>query len=314
MPNVKCPVCQLELEGEFELTEEVQCPSCLATFVPSRVLKQPIAECAVVRSVTCPYCRTTLKGAFNSDEMLRCPSCEGEFKPPRKNAAAQLQQPSLKNCQHALREAGLMVLAILAILGECVFFGIIFMLVKAGTGLRTAPALSGIMLFAMAGWTWKSITGKCKQPTTIKNEPRPQSVGIGCLLTALSFSFEWLVMFICIVTSEESYGFVEFSKEVVLTPSIPWFAAKTMVAVVVALMLWRMSARSINARIAFNTCFGCLVPLAIVTYLVLLKSGKIVVFLYLLKWLLVGVSLILVNSAEASRWFGKTKRIATDHY
>ena len=89
MLNVKCPVCQLELEGDFELTEEVKCPSCLATFVPSRILQHPIAECAVVRSVTCPYCQATLEGAFNPDEMLRCPSCEGEFKPPRKNISSQ---------------------------------------------------------------------------------------------------------------------------------------------------------------------------------------------------------------------------------
>ena len=275
MLNVKCPVCQLELEGDFELTEEVKCPSCLATFVPSRIR----------------------------------PSCEGEFKPPRKNISSQPCRPSLKNCHHALHEMGLIVLAILAILGEFILFGINFLLVKAGTGLRTAPALSVFMFFSIVVWTWKSIVRKSKQTERLVDEPRPQSVSIGCFLTGLAFSAEWLVMFIAIIVNKQSIEFVESSNDVLLGLSIPWFLAKTMVALVLALILWRMSARSLYARSAFNACFMIPVPLALLTYLVLLKSGKIFVVLFLLKWILVGIALILVNSSEADKWFGKMKKV-----
>ena len=40
MNTVQCPICSLLLEGDFEDTDEVKCPSCLATFVPSRIRKK----------------------------------------------------------------------------------------------------------------------------------------------------------------------------------------------------------------------------------------------------------------------------------
>ena len=86
MKSVRCPVCQLNLEGDFELTEEVKCPSCLATFVPARILEQrKSSPSPMVRSVSCPYCDTLLEGDFSPGEMLRCPACGGEFSPPERS-------------------------------------------------------------------------------------------------------------------------------------------------------------------------------------------------------------------------------------
>lgn len=44
MNSVQCPICGLQLEGDFEDTDEVKCPSCLATFVPSRIRHTTVAK------------------------------------------------------------------------------------------------------------------------------------------------------------------------------------------------------------------------------------------------------------------------------
>lgn len=46
MNSVQCPICGLQLEGDFEDTDEVKCPSCLATFVPSRIRRTTVVSVA----------------------------------------------------------------------------------------------------------------------------------------------------------------------------------------------------------------------------------------------------------------------------
>ena len=97
MNNIRCPVCQLNLEGDFEVTEEVKCPSCSSTFVPARIMgHRESSPSPIVRSVSCPYCDTLLEGVFSPGEMLRCPACGGEFRPPKRSILKTEQKSSLE--------------------------------------------------------------------------------------------------------------------------------------------------------------------------------------------------------------------------
>jgi len=52
MNTIQCPVCKQMLEGEFEMTDTIKCPSCETSFVPEKVLSRKIAPVRVRENET----------------------------------------------------------------------------------------------------------------------------------------------------------------------------------------------------------------------------------------------------------------------
>lgn len=154
MKSVSCPYCKMELTGNFQPGDIIECASCKGRFQPPPGI---LKESGVSKEI-CPFCKTAFSVSASLSSLIQCPSCNGKFS--KGPIALYATVPRPKNIQSAT------ILLVASLLMGSILYVILFALGRTngnwllmnssvGRSLATLPWKLLTLLFA-----WKLFKGR----------------------------------------------------------------------------------------------------------------------------------------------------------